>query len=208
MKIPRILIAEDHKVVAQGLRCLFEKRFEVVGTVGDGQALVLATRELAPDLIVADIEMPLLNGLEAARRIKQESPEIKIIFLSRHGRPEYIAEALTIGAEGYLLKRCSFEEMIKAVREVAAGRPYITPLAAPGAPAPSLERPSPKELTTRQRQVLALVAEGQSVKEISVRLKISAKTVEFHKYGTMEKLGIATTAGLIRYAVSHGLVPA
>jgi DNA-binding NarL/FixJ family response regulator len=211
MSKTRVLLADDHTIVAEGLRSLLESEFEFVGTVGDGRALLDAAQKLKPDVIVADISMPLLNGLDAARQLKREGATAKIIFLTMHTEAQLAAEAFRAGASGYLLKSSAGEELIAAIHEVIKGRSYVTPLItrdvlsflmdAGGQP----EQPAVK-LTPRQREVLQLVAEGRTMKEVASILKISARTVESHKYEMMEALGVQTNAELVQYAIKIGLV--
>jgi DNA-binding NarL/FixJ family response regulator len=211
MSKPRVLLADDHTIVAEGLQSLLEGEFEFVGTVGDGRALLDAAQKLKPDVIVADISMPLLNGLDAARRLKRDGSQAKIIFLTMHAEAQFAAEAFRAGASGYLLKSSAGEELITAIHEVSKGRSYVTPLitkdvlnflmGAAGQP----EQPAVK-LTPRQREVLQLVAEGRTMKEIASIMNISARTVESHKYEMMEALGVQTNAELVQYAIKIGLV--
>ncbi len=210
MKCPRVLLADDHAIVAAGLRRLLEPEVELVGTVEDGRALLEAAKELRPDVIVVDISMPLLNGLEAARRIKAADPAAKIVFLTMHSDADLARAAFQAGAQGYVLKRCAAEELITAIREVSLGRAYVTPLVAKdvlqsfmkGAPEPEVSA----RLTPRQREVLQLITEGRSMKETAAILKVSAKTVEFHRYKIMKALDLHTTAELTRYAIKRGFV--
>ncbi len=211
MRRPSVLLADDHKIVAEGLRSLLEPEFELVGTVEDGRALVAAAQKLNPDVIVADISMPLLNGIEAARQLKKGASQAKIVFLTMHPDVTYATRALEAGASGYVLKHAAPSELITAIREALKGRIYLTPLIAKDV----LEsfsggshkgRKSDLELTPRQREVLQLVSEGRSAKEIASILNISTRTVEFHKYRLMESLGLRTNAELIQYAIKHGIV--
>src|SRR5262249_39062359 len=202
MNKTRVLLADDHTIVAEGLRSLLEGEFEFVGTVGDGRALLDAAQKLKPDVIVADISMPLLNGLDAARHLKRAGATAKIIFLTMHAEAQFAAEAFRAGASGYLLKSSAGEELITAIHEVIKGRAYVTPLitrdvlsfmmGAAGEP----EQPSVK-LTPRQREVLQLIAEGRTMKEVAHILNISARTVESHKYEMMEAIGVQTNAELV-----------
>lgn len=198
----RLLLADDHALVAAGLRKLLEPEFDVVGTVSDGRALVAAAGRLRPDVILLDISLPLLNGIDAARAIKRASPEVKIVFVTMHADPNYVDEAFRAGGSGYVLKRSAASELVTAIGEVLAGRNYITPLVT-AQPAPGRRT---GELTARQREVLRLVAEGRSTKEIAGILKISIKTVEFHKSGIMQKLSMHSTAELTKYAIDHGMI--
>ena len=211
MKRPTVLLADDHTIVVEGLRCILEPEFELVGAVGDGRALVAATEKLHPDVVITDISMPLLNGLEATRQIMKADRRTKIIFLTMHADVNYSAEAFQAGASGYLLKQSAAEELLTAIREVLKGRVYLSPLVAKGVLYSFMEgrdqhdKPSVK-LSSRQREVLQLLAEGQSVKQIAATLNISTRTAEFHKYAIMEKLGLHTIAALVRYAIKHGVV--
>ena len=211
MKKPRILLADDHKIVLEGLKSLLEPEFELVGTVEDGRALVAEATKLRPDVIVADISMPQLNGIEAVRQIKEKDEKTKIVFLTMHPDPSYAASAFDAGASGFVLKHSAPSELITAIKEAIRGRTYITPLIAGdlirtyqkgGSPASHLKT----ELSSRQRDILQLLAEGKSAKEIGSILSISARTVEFHKYRIMEQLNIKTSAELVQYAIKLGLL--
>jgi len=206
-----VLLADDHTIVAEGLRSLLEGEFEFVGTVGDGRALLDAARKLKPDVIVADISMPLLNGLDAARQLKRDGSTAKIVFLTMHVEAQLAAEAFRAGASGYLLKSSAGEELITAIHEVVKGRAYVTPLITKDVlsflmdTARQADQPAFK-LTPRQREVLQLVAEGRTMKEVACILNISTRTVESHKYEMMEALGVQTNAELVQYAIKIGLV--
>ncbi|RMH36032.1 MAG: DNA-binding response regulator [Nitrospirae bacterium] len=211
MARPRILIADDHTLVLEGLRKLLEESYDVVGTVEDGRALVEASQRLAPDLIVADVSMPLLNGLEAARRIKKILPHVKVIFLTMHPDTAYAREAFRIGASGYLLKRSAAAELSLAIQAALSDQVYITPSIAKNMVMTFLDADAVSSsplarLTPRQREVLQLVAEGKSTKEIATILNLSIKTVEFHKSHIMRELNLHTTAELTKFAMAHGLV--
>ncbi len=210
MKRPRVLLADDHKMVAEGIRSLLEPEFEVAGTVEDGRALVTAARELRPDVIIADISMPLLNGIEAAVQIKKADPRVNIIFLTMHPDATYATRAIEAGASGYVLKHSAPSELVTAIREALRGRTYITPMIAKDLVQSLMDRPRQREdvahkLTPRQREVLQLVAVGHSAKEIASLLNVSPRTVEFHKYRIMEDLGLRTNAELIQFAIKHGI---
>jgi len=208
----RVLLADDHSVVLQGLRRILDRaEFEVVATVRDGRALVEAAAKLKPDVIVADISMPLLNGIEAMRQIRKQDPKAKVIFLSMHPEAIYAVEAIKAGASGYLVKSADDEELITAIEKVLAGEIYVTPsLAEPVLNRLQAPRASAHDaadaLTERQREVLQLLAEGKQAKEIAALLNVSHRTVEFHKYRIMETLGIRTVAGLAAYAARHRIV--
>jgi DNA-binding NarL/FixJ family response regulator len=208
----KILLADDHKVVLHGLRRILDgPEFEVVGTVRDGRALIDAFRKLKPDIIIADVSMPLLNGIEAVCRIRKHNPQAKIIFLTMHPEAIYAMEAMKAGASGYLVKTADEEELISAVRKVRDGGIYITPqleevvMNSLQAPRKSARRAT-DALTTRQREVLQLLAEGKQPKEIGALLNISYRTVEFHKYRIMATLGLKTVPALAAYAAKQGIV--
>lgn len=209
MKVPRILLADDHPMVLEGVAKLVEEFGEVVGKVEDGRTLIEVATRLKPDVVVMDISMPRLNGLEAARYLQKLVPQSKIIFLTMHADRTYVAEAFNAGASGYLLKQSAGSELKKAVQAVLVGGRYVTLQIRKkqGFPAnPSRkDLPSFKQLTPRQREVLQLIAEGCSTKTIAISLKISVKTVEFHKSRIMETLNIHTVPGLTKFAVLHGL---
>jgi DNA-binding NarL/FixJ family response regulator len=211
---PRLLIAEDHTLVREGLRMLLADDVDVVETVEDGRSLLAAAERLQPDVILLDISMPLLNGLDAARQLAQVSPGSKLIFVTMHADPAYVRQAFRAGARGYVIKSAVSSQLVTAIEEVVAGRRYISPI--PGAELTDLlsEEPAPKgapgelsdNLTPRQREILQLVAEGRTAREIAVVLAISRKTVEFHKASIMRLLGLRTTAELTRYALAHGII--
>jgi DNA-binding NarL/FixJ family response regulator len=210
MKCPRVLIADDHTLVMDGLRRILEPECEVVGAVEDGRSLLAAAEQLKPDIILLDISMPLLNGVDAARRLRDTAPSAKVIFVTMHADATYVTGAFRAGASGYVLKRCASMELLNAVHEVLKGRTYVTPLIRkdilgqlPGWPLGSGETSG--ELTDRQREVVQLVAEGHPVKEIAAILNISQKTVAFHKSNVMRRLGIRSTAELTKYALEHGI---
>lgn len=211
MNRPRVLLADDHTMVLAGLRSLMESDFDLVGTVEDGRALLEAAARLKPDIIMLDISMPLLNGIEAARQLRKIVPQSKIIFLTMHADVGYVKEAFRVGASGYLIKRSAASELATAIHEVMKGRTYVTPLVTKDMMVSFLDPTAqpdklPKRLTSRQREVLQLVAEGHSNKEIAAILEVSTKTVEFHKYNLMQALCIHTTAELTQYAMRHGYI--
>lgn len=208
MNQPRILLADDHKMFVQGLQNLLKDEFELVGTVADGQALIDAAHQLDPDVIVVDISMPVLNGLDAVRQLKKEGMAARIIFLTMHPDESLIAEAFRCGASGYVLKQSAGDELVSAIRQVLSGIQYVTPLVARASvedPGSRMERVPKLTLTPRQREVLQLIIEGYRMKEIAARLGISTRTVESHKYEMMEGLGVENTAELIQYAMKLGL---
>jgi DNA-binding NarL/FixJ family response regulator len=209
MSKSRVLIADDHKIVVEGLKKLLSSEFDVIGAVGDGRELLVASEKLRPDVIVADISMPNLNGIEAVRQIKKLHEEVKVVFLTMHPDVTYAASAFKAGASGYVLKHSAPDELVTAIREALQGRTYITPLIA-GRLLEVYEKGDHEgnevlNLTSRQREVLQLLAEGHSVKDIASILNVSIKTVEYHKYRMMEDLGLKTLAELVRYAVKHGI---
>ena len=212
MTKPRVLMADDHSLILAGLRKLVEGECEVVGTVEDGRALVQAAQTLRPDLILLDISMPLLNGLEAARQLRSLVPDCKLIFLTMHASPTYATEAFQIGASGYLLKRSAASELGLAIKAVLQGQHYLTPLLTKDV-LDSVLKPSTGErgepvsgaLTARQREVLQLVAEGHGTKEIATILSLSVKTVEFHKARLMQQLDLHSIADLTKYAITQGI---
>lgn len=213
MTRPRILMADDHSLVLAGLRKLVEGEGEVVGTVEDGRALVEEAQKLRPDIILLDISMPLLNGLDAARQLTKLVPEAKLIFLTMHATPTYATEAFKAGASGYLIKRSAASELKQAIQAVIRGQHYMTPLITKDVLAATLHHPEGQmrqrpvtTLTPRQREVLQLVAEGKGTKAIASLLHISVKTVEFHKARIMDLLDLHSTADLTKYAVAEGLV--
>jgi len=197
-------------MMAEALRHLLQVDFDVVGTVSDGRALLKAAAELRPDLVVVDIAMPLLNGLDAWDQLKTQQPGMKVIFLTQHREPQYAAEAFRRNASGYLLKDSAASELTTAIREALKGRWYVSPSIAKDM-LDDVLHPDPhdvklRELSGREREVLQLVAEGKSMKEVAAILDISPRTVEFHKYRIMELLNVKTTAALVQYAIRYGLI--
>ena len=210
MKPFRLLVAEDHALVVEGIRHILSSGFTIVGEVGDGRALVSAVPKLHPDLVIVDISMPLLNGIEAARQIHKINPKIKIIFLTMHPDVSYAMAALRSGGSAYVLKSAAASELVTAIRVVLAGGTYVTP---PIDKAVARARTREKtgrpagffKLTARQREVLQLIGEGRTSKEIAGLLHVSPRTVEFHRRRIMETLRLRTAAELIRYAVRGGV---
>jgi DNA-binding NarL/FixJ family response regulator len=212
MKRRTILLADDHTIVLDGIGKILEPHFDLVGRAADGRELLERAKRLRPDAVVIDIGMPLLNGIDAARQLAKTVPHTKIVFLTMHSDPAYVREAFSAGASGYVLKQSAGSELVFALQEVLNGRYYVTPRVAGDVVGVFLrgeEKPDASggpKLTDRQREVLQLVAEGQSVKEIAATLDVSVKTVEFHKRRLMDQLGVRTTAGLTKYALTHGLI--
>ena len=208
MRVPRVLLADDHALLLGAFEKLLAGECEIVGQASDGRALVAAAEALKPDLIVLDIAMPLLNGLEAGRQIKRTLPDVKLVCLTMNEDPELAAEAFRSGASGYLLKRSAASELATAIREVMRGRSYVTPLMTGGLVDSLMQSKNTpdSDLTARQREVLQLLAEGHSMKEIAGLLKLTPRTVAFHKYEMMKRLNVTSTAELIQYAVKHHIV--
>ncbi|GKS62726.1 DNA-binding response regulator [Nitrospira sp.] len=214
---PRILIADDHLLVAEGIQKLLESDAEVAGILADGRSLVRAVTDTHPDLIIIDISLPLLNGLDAARQIKQLDPKIKMLMLTMHADQAFVVEAFRVGVAGYVLKQSLSNELQHAVREVLKGNTYISPSVAQGLvehmnrPAQTLDGETGAKgfdhaLSPRQREVLQLVAEGRSTKEIAGILNVSTKTVEFHRTRIMKELGLKTRPELTKYAIANGII--
>jgi DNA-binding NarL/FixJ family response regulator len=207
----RVLLADDHAVVAQGLEALLKDSFDLVGVVHDGRSLLEAADTLRPDVIVTDISMPLLNGLDAIPQIRARRPASKVIILTMHRETQLAVDAFRAGASGYLLKVSPAEELITAIQQVAQGRAYVTSLLSKDLITLLLEagrppHPGQSPLTARQREVLQLIAEGRTMKEVATILNISPRTAESHKYETMQALGVRTTAELIQCAIRLKLV--
>lgn len=211
MTRPRILIADDHQILAEGLRGLLEPEFEVLGVVADGRELVASAKRHRPDVIVADITMPSLNGIDAAEQLRDVGVKAKVVFLTMHRDAAYARRAMEAGGTGFVLKHSVSSELVTAVREALQGRTYVTPMIAgellrsyhegdPGL------RDSRQRLTGRQREVLQLFAEGRSAKEVAAVLKISVRTAEAHKAHILEALGLRSTAELVQYAIRNGII--
>jgi len=215
MTKPRLLLADDHRLVREGIRSLLEQDYEIVAEAGDGRELVRAAIEMRPDVIVADIGMPTLNGLEAVRQLQKRGVEAKVIFVTMQAGVDFAVQALRLGVSGYVLKVDASEELSRAIKEALAGRLYITPSIARDVMTALMENPKLESansepwlrLTGREREVLQLVAEGHKMAEIGEILHISARTVERHKYSLMDKLKLRTTAELTQYAIKRGVVP-
>jgi DNA-binding NarL/FixJ family response regulator len=208
MKRTRILLADDHKMFLHSLKLLLEREFEIVGMVEDGRSLVTAAEKLAPDVILVDVSMPLLNGIEAARQIKRVDSHVKVIFLTMHAEVTYAIRAFEAGASGYVLKHASPSELFTAIRGALKGRTYVSPMIA-GELVQSYRSGSQLDeshwLTKRQREILQLLAEGYTAKEIAAILSVSTRTIESHKYSLMSKLHLKTSSALVQYAIRHGI---
>jgi len=208
---PRVLLADDHLLVAEALKSLLTPEFDLVGVVEDGRELLEAARTLRPDVIVADVTMPHLNGIDALVRLRQGGDRVPVVFLTMHRDVTFARRALEAGASGFVLKHSAPTELVTAIRAALQGRTYLTPLLAGEVLEAMKQGPEQAgdpvaSITPRQREVLHLLVEGLSAKEIASRLSLSVRTVEFHKYQMMETLGIRTNAELIRFAIKHGLV--
>ena len=207
---PRVLLADDHRLVAEGLKSLLSSEFELVGVVEDGRALIEAAQKLQPDVIVADITMPHLNGIDALVRLKRGERKVPVVFLTMHPEPAYARRALEAGASGYVLKHSAPAELTTAIHAALNGKTYLSPAVA-GSVLQLMSRGTEATgdpqllLTARQREILQLLAEGRSAKEIGGTLAISARTVEFHKYHMMETLSLHTNAELVHFALKHGI---
>ena len=206
----RVLLADDHRIVAEGLRRLLEAEFELVGVVEDGRAMLAAAKELNPDVIISDITMPELNGVEALEELKKVDPDVKLVFLTMHHNTAYARRALEAGALGYVLKHSATEELIMAVRAAFLGRTFVSPAIAGDLMKAMKEGDDAdidpvRKLTLRQREILRLLVDGHSAKVIGSHLDISARTVEFHKYSMMETLELSSSADLIRFALQSGV---
>lgn len=204
---PRVLLADDHSITLAGMRSLMEDEYQLAGEVRDGRTLVKEALRLRPDLIILDIGMPLLNGIEAARQIRRVWPAAKLLFVSMHSNALYVREAMNLGACGYLLKSSAAEELLPAMRTVLEGKEYVTPSLGVGTTpnaAPARRNSAGGRLTSRQREVLQLIAEGHSGKEIAGILAISAKTAEYHRHQLMRRLGLRSIGQLAAFAVREG----
>ena len=206
MSRPRLLLADDHTLVLQGIGKLLEEEFELVGTVEDGHALLYAAEQLQPDVILLDISMPLLNGIDACRQLVKSLPKAKVIFLTMHKDVAYVEEALGAGAAGYLLKNSAASELIGAIHAVLSGQRYVTPLIDWQESTSDARETPGGRLTTRQREVLQLIAEGRANKEIAALLQISEKTVDFHKSSIKRELMLKSTAELTQFAIKHRII--
>jgi DNA-binding NarL/FixJ family response regulator len=210
MRPPRVLLADDHEILVDGLKSVLEPQYEVVGIALDGRALLEAAAKLQPDIIVLDIAMPELNGLDAARQIRQSMPKVKLIFLTVNKDPYIVKEAFRAGASAFLLKQSAALELTEAIRQVLRGGTYVTPRVSEGLSNISLRPPKDREHapepTPRQREVIQLLAEGRSMKQVAGALHITPRTVAEHKYKVMELLQLKTNSDLVQYAIKHGII--
>jgi len=203
----RVLLADDHRILVEGLKSLLVPEFDLIGVVEDGRAMVEAAKTLRPDVIVADITMPHLNGMEALEEIKKFDPNVRVIFLTMHRDVAYARRALEAGAAGFVPKNSALHELVLAVRAAAQGRTFISPTLAGEIKQNPLETADPiASLTLRQREILRLLVDGLTAREIGAKLNISARTVEDHKYRMVESLGVKSNAELIHFAIKHGIV--
>lgn len=203
----RLLLADDHSITLAGMRSVIQQEHELIGQVSDGRALVTEALRLHPDLLILDIGMPLLNGIEAARQIRQAWPRAKLLFVSMHSNAMYVREAMSTGAMGYVLKTSAAEELLPAIRAVLRGKVYLSPSLDPAAAAQAVPSRETLALTERQREVLQLIAEGRSSKEVAAILGISVKTANFHRFEVKKKLGVHSIAELAAFAARRGLIP-
>ena len=207
---PRLLLADDHTMLLDAFRRLLEPRCEIVGIASDGRQLIDLAFRTRPEVIVLDISMPRLNGMDACARLCRKMPELKLIFLTVHEDPDLAAEAIRLGASGYLLKSCASTELFTAIEQALTGKLYVTPLLTKGLPLgvflSRTTKPGVEKLTVRQREVLQLLAEGLLMKQIADLLDVTADTVAFHKYTIMERLGLKTSAELVQYALERGML--
>ena len=212
MKRPRVILADDHTLMLDALKSLLEPEFEVVGTFADGRELMEGAPALNPNVIVLDVGMPVMNGLIAGQKLKQAMPLVKLVYLTMNHDPDIAGEAFRLGASGYLLKQSAGAELLRAIREVVRGGYYVTPLMTKGMVGSFIQnfkqRKSNTPLTLRQKEVLQLLAEGRSMKEVAFVLNVSPRTVAFHKYTMMEHLRLKSSAELIEYAMRSSLVAA
>jgi DNA-binding NarL/FixJ family response regulator len=205
---PRLLLADDHAIFAETLRVFLEKSYTVQGVVSDGRAMVKEATRLKPDLMVVDIGMPVLNGLDAARQLKRQAPNIRFVFLTMHDDPDLAAATLDLGSVGFVLKHSAGQELLKAIDHVLHGQSYLTPKlrAEDGVAINARARQFSNELTPRQREIVQLCGEGRSVKQIAGLLNLSEKTVEFHKHRVMKSFNLNSNAALVVFALKSGLI--
>jgi DNA-binding NarL/FixJ family response regulator len=209
-KRTRVLLADDHRLLVDALKSVLEPKYEVIGSVGDGRALLEAAEKLRPDVIVVDIAMPKLNGLDAAKNLKQKMPGVKLVFMTMNEDPYLVGEAFRVGGSAFLLKQAAAFELIDAIEAVLKGGTYVSPQTAKGLGEISLREPRARERTpeptSRQREVIQLLAEGHTMKEVAQVLKITTRTVASHKYGVMDLLQIKSNAELVQYAIKRGII--
>jgi len=203
---PRLLLADDHMIVLEGMIRLLQSDYELLPPVCDGQLLVESALRTNPDVIVADISMPILNGIEAVRQIRKKGLKAKVVFLSMHADIEWAAAVLAVGASGYVIKQAAAEELTHAIKEALRNRTYITPRVVRDKEFMNQVTKHGMMLTAREREVLQLVAEGRTINGIAAILKVAGRTVVFHKTNIMDKLNLRTTADLTQYAVRHGMI--
>ena len=203
---PRILMADDHAMILEAFRSMLQSEFDIVGTVTDGRMLLEEFARLQPDVVLLDIAMPLLNGLDAGRQLRAQRKSVKLIYLTMNPDPDLAGEALRLGASGYVLKSSAARELTQAIHEALRGRSYITPLITRDVVGALIHQTPRHELTMRQREVLQLLAEGRSMKEVGAILDLTPRTVAFHKYRMMEQLHLKTSAELVQFAVKQGVV--
>jgi len=210
LKRPSVLLADDHRMLLDALKKVLEPRYDVVGTASDGRALLAEAAKLRPDVVVLDIGMPELNGLDAARRLKQTMPGVKLIFMTMNEDPYMVGEAFRAGGSAFLLKQAAAFELTEAIQQVLKGGSYVTPTAAKGQAKISMREPRAREHapepTPRQREVIQLLAEGRSMKEVAATLRITKRTVAAHKYAVMELLQLETNADLVQYAIKNRII--
>lgn len=210
MKRTSILIADDHSLMCAGLQKILEPEFEVIASVSDGRSLVKTALEVKPDVVLADVAMPLLNGLDAGRELKRLMPRVKLIYLTMNKAPEIATQALRIGASGFLLKNSQGEELLHAIRAALRGTTYVTPQIREDLEEMFIRDPRsldrPNHLSARQREVLQMLAEGRPMQEVATALQITRRTVRFHKQQIMEELGLRTNSELVQYAVKNGML--
>jgi DNA-binding NarL/FixJ family response regulator len=199
---PKVLLADDHMLVLEGLSKLLQNEVDLVGTASSGAEAIEKTMELKPDVVLLDISMPGMNGIDTAKQLKERAPEVKLVAVTMHNSPAYLRESIKAGMSGFVLKQSAASELGAAVQTVMRNERYVTPLLAQTG---SGVENNEQVLTSRQRQVLRLIAEGCIAKEIAARLDISVRTAEFHRVSIMQKLGLHTTAQLTRYALEHGI---
>jgi DNA-binding NarL/FixJ family response regulator len=209
-KRTRVLLADDHRLLADALKSILEPKYEVVGAVGDGRSLLEAAERLRPDVILLDIAMPKLNGLDAAKNLKQKMPAVKLIFMTMNEDPHLVGETFRVGGSAFLLKQAAAFELIDAIEVVLKGGSYVSPQSTKGLNEISLRDPKAREHmpepTARQREVIQLLAEGRTMKEVAAVLKITTRTVASHKYGVMDLLQIKSNAELVQYAIRRGII--